>query len=384
MPSSGNAGASGVPENTGGNPESVSSKFNGVVHRAKAALLWERLWPRLVPPLSVTGLFASASWLGAWSPLPPEARIAGVVAFAAALVASPFLWKTKSLNVTADDAVKRIDNITGTPRREAEQFHDKLPAGSSADDRAILDLHRESIWEKWGDKFKAGSPHPGVDARDPHRLRYAIALLTLATAAVANQHAIERIDKAFDWHHPPAAVAKLPPVEVKAWVTPPEGISDPPPLYLTQATKDDAQGGDKLLAHKNSTLTILTFESDVTVSVNGQDVPTKTIGTNTGTQDKPTFRHEVTLAEGTATVSIRKGTGQRLDWHFQVLPDDSPSATINGVGKNDKDPNTLDLNYKRKDDYGVTGSTVKITPVPTLDPGAKPLPSAKLPEIKLP
>src|SRR3569623_1801235 len=138
MPSSGN---------TGSNVESISSQFNGVVNRAKAALLWERLWPRLVPPLSVTGLFASASWLGAWSPLPPEARIAGVVAFAAALVASPFQRKPKSLNVTDDDAVKRIDSLSGTPRREAEQFRDRLGAHSSAEDRAIQDLHRESIWE---------------------------------------------------------------------------------------------------------------------------------------------------------------------------------------------------------------------------------------------
>ena len=46
--------------------------FEAVVGRAKLAILTEKTWTRLVPPLGVSGLFLSASWLGLWEAVPPH------------------------------------------------------------------------------------------------------------------------------------------------------------------------------------------------------------------------------------------------------------------------------------------------------------------------
>jgi hypothetical protein len=383
MPSSGNAGDSA--HETSGGLESYTSKFNRIVSSARAALVWERVWPRIVPPLAVTGLFASASWLGAWQHIPQGTpRLVGFLASLALLGVSPFLVNAKSPLVSRDEAISRIDKITGTLRGEAGRFADRA-AGSDPGDADIYNRLKEKIWEKWGDKFHAGIPHPDMHKHDPFKLRFAVALLTAVAATVgAVNHNLEAgLRAAFNWEAPATPPAPLPKIEVKAWTTLPDGINDPPPLYITQDVKDDTQGGDKLVAHKNSRLTVITFEEDAAVSVNGQDVPAKALGDKNNAQAKQTFEHNLILPEGPVVLDVHKGKAH-LDWHITVLPDEGPSASITGVKPNDKDPQTLDLDYKRKDDYGVKDQTIKINPVAKPDPGARPLSSAKLPDIKAP
>ncbi len=384
MPPSGNAGDATAPESSGG-LESFTAKFNRIVRNARAALVWERAWPRIVPPLAVTSLFASASWLGAWQHLPQGTpRLVGFLASLALLGASPFLVKAKSPLVSREEAIDRIDQVTGTPRREAQQFSDKA-AGTAPGDKELYDRQREKIWEKWGDKFQAGKPHPNMGKHDPFKLRYAVAVLTAvaATFGAVNHNLDAGLRAAFNWESPPAPPAPLPKIEMKAWTTLPDGITDPPPLYITQDSKDDTQGGDKLLAHKNSKLTVITFDDDAKVAVNGQDVPAKALGDKNNAQTKQTFEHDLTLPEGNIVVTVSKGS-RHLDWHITVLPDSAPSASIVGVKPDEKDPQTLNLDYKRKDDYGVKDQTIKLDPVTKPDPNARPLPSGKLPEIKIP
>ena len=59
--------------------------------RARTVLVVERLWPLIVSLLSLAGLFAILSWLGLWLILPPVARAAGVLLFAAA--AAWLVWR---------------------------------------------------------------------------------------------------------------------------------------------------------------------------------------------------------------------------------------------------------------------------------------------------
>ena len=59
-----------------GNSDSKLHRLEQAIYRARLALGWERLWPRLVPLLSVVGLFVVLSWLGYWriggDPAPPR------------------------------------------------------------------------------------------------------------------------------------------------------------------------------------------------------------------------------------------------------------------------------------------------------------------------
>ena len=49
--------------------------------RARAAILWERLWPALASMATAAGLFLALSWLGLWLWLPPIGRAIGVGLF---------------------------------------------------------------------------------------------------------------------------------------------------------------------------------------------------------------------------------------------------------------------------------------------------------------
>src|SRR5258708_13064889 len=60
-----------------GNDEVLSR----ALERARAAILWERLWPALAAPATAVGLFLAVSWLGVWLWLPPGGRAIGLGMF---------------------------------------------------------------------------------------------------------------------------------------------------------------------------------------------------------------------------------------------------------------------------------------------------------------
>lgn len=352
----------------------LSATFNRTVRKAQAAIFVERLVPRLVPPACTAGLFLSASWLGLWAALPPLGCAAGVLTFAAAFLASPLLVKNGSLLVTEDEALRRLDANLGDDRalRPAQTLRDKLSEKNPPVAQKVWDLHLQDMWRRWGDKFTAGAPRPDVNAHDPWRIRYAVATATLVCAMIAGGDWSNRIGAAFNWSAPPP-----PPFAVKAWVTPPEHIQSAP-LFLTESTRDHTQGGERLVAHKNSTMTLLVYEPEATVTVNGvtlepqKEIPSQERG------GKPARQFELPLTQEETRIVITGGP----DWTLDVTPDNAPRAAINEVGTEEKRPNSLSVIYQMTDDFGVHEGEIRIRPV-GVDPGAVPLPSAKLPDLNL-
>ncbi len=372
-----------TPEKTDKEIETLTAQFGRAVRRSRAVLFLERAVPRALPPLYTSGIFLSASWAGLWLPLPPAARIAGVVAFAAALAASPLLAKTKSLLVSRDDALKRLDANAGDPTRPAQTLGDRPSPGSPESAKELWNLHLVRTWEKWGGKFDAGRPNINIAARDPYYFRYTVALAMAITAAMAGEHRVERITEAFNWASPPAAAqpaasTQQAPVKVKAWVTPPDNI-DAAPLYLNEGTRDQTQGGSKLSAHESSIMTIQ-VEGENKVTVNGEALTAKKVITPRAAGGKPTYQYEVTLTKEDTVVEIANGP----TWKLAVTQDHDPSVTLDRVSPNEKNIKSLDVTCAAKDDYGVKEGEVVIRIPGGQAPGATPLPSGKLPPIPLP
>lgn len=365
-------------------PERLPSAFNRAVGRARAALLWERLWPRAVPPLAVTGLFLSASWAGVWGMMPPYGRMASVAAFALALAASPWRYKTGSLKVSRDDALRRLDDNLGDPARPAQQIGDSPAAHSSTKEKELWSLHISRLWDQHGENFKAGTPHPGMAQRDPYHLRFLIALTMAVTAATAQAPHGELIKQAFDWTTPPSAPegakAALP-MQVRAWITPPENI-DKEPIQMTQDTRDHTQGGRLIEAHQTSTLTIMTYGEAAAITVNGAAL--KVQKEIIHPQGQTGYQYEVQLSDIETKVTIEKGP----TWHISVTPDLPPQVTLESIMPK-KEPHygrpgqALDLDYKATDDHGYQGEII-ITGPQVAPPAAKPLPSSKPPVLILP
>jgi hypothetical protein len=370
-----------TPDKTDKEIETLTAQFGRAVRRSRAVLFLERAVPRVLPPLYTSGIFLSASWAGLWLPLPPAARIAGVVAFAAAFLASPLLAKTKTLLVSKDDALKRLDSNAGDPTRPAQTLGDKPSAGSPQGAKDLWNLHLSRTWDKWGGKFEAGRPNFDLATRDPYYLRFIVPVLLLLSGALAGEQRMGRLTSAFNWSADPSAATVQPsfqPLKIRAWVTPPDNI-DTAPLYLTEATRDDTQGGKKLVVHEKSVLTLL-LGGPNKVTVNGEDLEIKKVIMPKTPTEKPTYQYDIPMTSENTVISINGGP----TWNFSVTQDQSPTVTLDTVSPNEKNIKSLDVTCAANDDYGVREGEVVMRIPGGAAPGATPLPSGKLPPIVLP
>src|SRR5688500_8706412 len=64
--------------------EAIRNRIARALRRARLALVWELLWPRLESPLLVVGLFLSVSWFGLWIGMPEWLRVTLLVLFGVA------------------------------------------------------------------------------------------------------------------------------------------------------------------------------------------------------------------------------------------------------------------------------------------------------------
>jgi len=315
-------------------PKTISAKFNRLIRKAQGSLLVERFMPKALPPLLIGGAFLTASWLGLWHVLPLEAKIIGVVAFAAAAAISPLIVKSGSLLVSRKDAAKRIDELSGDHTRPARTLNDKLGSAGPKDPQAeaIWTLHLSRIWDKWAGRLQAGSPKPDLNKRDRYKLRYIVPVCVALSAVVAGEQRNDRLAEAFDWTAPVVPVA---PLEVRAWVTPPTNIQTAPiylrtnasaPAPATDGTDNPANAG--LAVHKQSVLTVVVNGGTTRVLVNGEEVPVhRIIRTRGQTEAEASIQYEAVLREGDVTVVVENGP----TWSFTVAPDNSPAVAIQSI-----------------------------------------------------
>nr|NKR04476.1 DUF4175 domain-containing protein [Escherichia coli] len=66
----------------------AAARLDRLVAQARAAALWEQIWPLLWRGLGVVLLFLIVSWSGVWLDLPPLGRQLGLAVLAAVLVAA--------------------------------------------------------------------------------------------------------------------------------------------------------------------------------------------------------------------------------------------------------------------------------------------------------
>ena len=363
--------------------DKLPPEFTRAMPKARAAIFWERAYPRIVPPGVVTALFTSASFAGVWGMASPGQRMAGVAAFAAALALSvirpPKAFRTESLLVTKREAAQRLDRNSGRPINVAEIMIDR-PINDTPVEKEKFNQHIGSVWKQYAGPFVVGAPKPAMATRDPLRLHIAVAVLAAATALWPQGPRMEMLQQAFDWTTPvPPAAPPAPeaPLRLKAWVQPPEGI-DMRALEMNEATNDKDVNGTVLLAHESSTLTIMTYDKNPRITLNGEAVPVQkeiSIG-----DDSKTYQYEVKLQAGQNEINISGGPS----WKIETRADLPPTATLHGINqKEQRGRRSLDVDYETKDDYGCQGEIV-ITPSVKPDEGDAPLPSAQIPMIPVP
>jgi uncharacterized protein (TIGR02302 family) len=344
------------------------SQLGQALRRARWSILWERLWPALARVAVVVGLFLTVSWLGLWLMLPPLGRAAGLVAFAALLIAT--LVPLAFLRLpTAAEALRRLDRGSGILHR---------PATTIADELAVTpaDPHTLALWQAHVARtlaaaraFKAGWPSPRLSMRDPYALRGLVLMAVIATFIAAGGERLRRVTSAFDWQ----GVVLPANFRVDAWVTPPPYTGKPPVIlagiHPGEMSKIDGEPNVPIAVPVGSTLVVRsTGKLNLEVAGKGGVTPADDkAAAPAGTQE---YRFNIA---GTGSATLH-GAGDNLTWAFNVIPDKPPTIALT------KDPEqqargALLLSYHLEDDYGVTEAKATFAPSdePPLKDGSHPL-----------
>ncbi|HSM40892.1 MAG TPA: DUF4175 family protein, partial [Afifellaceae bacterium] len=218
-------------------------RLERAVLRARAALIWEAVWPRLLPVLTIVGLFVALSWLGVWRIVPDLMRLGMLGALGLALAYSLVRLVRFELPEEAS-AVHRVEVQSGLDHRPASGLRDTLSKVS--DDpaaRALWTAHRKRLLAQM-ENLRAGVPDPQMARRDPNAWRFVVPVLLAAAFFVANGEYLNRLGEAFT-----AVTAPVPATvsaRIDAWIDPPAYTRQPPVFLTRERTETDLAVADAL------------------------------------------------------------------------------------------------------------------------------------------
>lgn len=338
----------------------------------RAALTFERAWPRLLPVLVIAALYISAAWLGYFRLVPDWLRIATGVLFALAALFA--LVPLRGLRLPGHREIDdRIERANALPHRPVTTQSDRLARSGDPFSDALWHEHQKRLAEGVG-RLGAASPHTGIPRRDPLALRAIAGLLLVAAFAFSFGPGGGTIGDVFVRQH----TATMVPPRIDAWVTPP-AYSGRAPVFMTAEANRDT---DRFNVPWGSAVTVRvtggggneTLEFATEARQAAQTIePKDDAGRAAARQFTMQLEHDGTLALATGGNILR-------EWAFTVIPDKAP--TIRFVGEPKRAANgALELAYAIEDDYGAKSAEAMISLGREPGPGARPLYDA--PELPL-
>jgi uncharacterized protein (TIGR02302 family) len=315
-----------------------SKRVERFVLAARAALAWERLWPKLWPASGIAGLFLAAALFGAFKPLPWPLHALILASLVTAISLSLYFDLSKFTLPNWNDAARRIECDSALQHRPISEADDALAAGAG-------DPYTEELWrahlrlrlQRLG-RLRLSRPRSALKHRDPHRLRFVVLGLVVLGALVARSDWSQRLLAALG---PSMAASAL----LDAWIDPPVYTAEPP-IYLSPS------GPHEISVPQGSVLNLRVHGSDHAPSVslsgasfeggNGEYASSAPILADTSLRVR---------ADGTTIGS----------WHVTVIADQKPSIAF-AAPPSVTDRTALKLSYTAKDDYGVVSARAVIRP----------------------
>jgi uncharacterized protein (TIGR02302 family) len=317
--------------------------------RARLALFWERLWPRLVPPLAVLTLFAIVVFLDLLPALHFILHLAVLAVLAVALIAA-LVWLPRGLRWPSEaEGRRRIETASALEHRPLETLTESIAVGNDDPAARALWAAHQARAKAALDAMRAGLAAPGLARRDPYAIRFALLIVLVVALAVGAADGDKRLNRAFD---PLVDLFRPAPVLVEAWITPPAYTGLPPIVLAAGDKKGIASTG----LQKPPTEPITVPEgSSLLVQVDGsRSAPTLKIGNeklDLDTTAERVYRVETTIAEG-KRIDIERGTTKLAGWAINVVTDSEPTAAFTEP-PSINDHGQVKLAAEASDDYGI-------------------------------
>lgn len=347
-------------------PPFVNRAFERKVNRARWAALFEQLWLRFWIVATVAAVFLLVSLAGLWQHLGKTAHIAVLSGFIFAALAG-VIYAGRLRWLTRDEALRRIEAVSGVPHRPATSYEDTLSSSDAANPATatLWSAHRLRMLAML-QKLRVGPPRPRTHRFDPLALRAVLVLGLVALAGLSWGSIGERLASAFNFGHGALATARL-----DAWISPPPYTARPPVMLADGAkpvAERAADAGMPVEVPVNSALIVrLSGVEDASLALEvapqgakqSRRVAAEPPAKNAISRDAAEMRFEL---KENARVRVLSGSSELANWTLTVIPDALPSIEIS------KTPEvtprgSMKLAYKVKDDYGVASAEAKLARV---------------------
>jgi uncharacterized protein (TIGR02302 family) len=209
---------------------------------ARLVLGWERLWPALVPLLSLGAAFVACALFDVLPRLPGWLHALVLAGFAGG--AGFFGWRAAvAVRLPSpDEAARRLERDSGLAHRPLAALADRPVTG----DDILWQAHLRRM-AGLAERLRLALPAPGMAARDPLALRFAALLLLVIALAGGWGDAHRRVVRALD----PGLETILPPAHLELWITPPAYTGLAPVMLIPGRATDTptvVPTGSKVLA----------------------------------------------------------------------------------------------------------------------------------------
>jgi uncharacterized protein (TIGR02302 family) len=315
---------------------------------ARAALLWERLWPGMAPALGVIAAFLAVSLFDLWRHLPAWAHATGLGLFALALAGGAWLGLNGLRLPDRDQARRRLEIANALRHRPLAALEDHLPRGplnAGPDTLALWREHRRRIRAALAE-LRVGAPEAGLGRHDPNAVRAIAALVLVVAVALAGGDAPRRLLFAFTPHLERGGAGSA---SFDAWLTPP-AYTDKAPIFLTRDGQPIAVGEAALAVPTASTLLVRWH--------GGRGAP-ELVVENAGDDRRVAFapagpndHHLSTAIDAGRRLALRQGGRTLASWPIDVIPDRVPDIQFRAAPKATARA-ALEVTYAAKDDYGI-------------------------------
>jgi uncharacterized protein (TIGR02302 family) len=303
---------------------------------ARAALLWERVWPACWPALAVLGTFLVLALFDLLPNLPGLLHAAVLLGLSAVFVVALAAAFRKLFVPDRFAARRRIEQASGLQHRPLQTLADRPSGPLDSQAAGLWQAHLRRMEGATG-RLRVGVPHAGFAARDPWGLRALLAILLLIGVVDAGTDWRDRLVRAVA---PTIAIGPAPiAASLDIWVTPPEytGLA---PLFLRPGTVETVRipTGSTLLAQVHG----------------GQSVPSFAIdGDSRGFEsvDKQNYRASATMASGKQLKVTQAGTTLG-SWPIEIIPDNPPKIAFAKPPEGTAHA-ALRVDYQASDDYGI-------------------------------
>lgn len=305
--------------------------------QARLALLFERVWPALWPPLGIAGLFLLAALLDLPPRLPPWWHIGLLAVTGLAIVVTLVrgLWRVR--RPTAAEADRRLEQASGLSHRPLAALTDR-PAQSDPLGEAIWQAHLARLARQVR-QLRVGLPHPGLAHRDRRGLRNGLVIALVAAVVIAGRDAPSRLQASLEPSMPRVAIASTP-TELRAWIT--------PPVYTGMAPMFLKADGGAATVPAGSKLTVNVTGGTTAPSLNAAS---ETVAF--AALDATSFQADYDIAQP-GKVAVRRGGRELAAWELTAIPDQPPMVAWNERPTRAAIGQQLRMPWKATDDYGVT------------------------------